>query len=142
MGVVPRELPRRLLLPRAVDEDDLLVAALRLDEPLLALRFALPLERPPVADCWRLELALRAALDAPAADRPRDFLLLVPDLLPLRDDARLLDFPRDFLALVAIDGLLGVVDEKCTSTIARIRHIRKSSVIARVSLACASGRIG
>lgn len=78
---------------------------------LLALRVALLFVRPAAAACDRLEPALRALLDALAADRPRDFLFFVPDLLALRDEARLLDFPRDFLALVAIDGLLGVVDE-------------------------------
>jgi hypothetical protein len=83
---------------------------------LVALRFVLVFERP---------LALRALLDALAADRPRDVFRFVPDFA-LREEAPLLAFPRDFLALVAINGLLGVVDEKSTSTIARIRHIRKS----------------
>ena len=55
----------------------------------------------------RPEDALRAA-DVPdaAADRPRDFVLFVLFLLPLRDELLPLprDFPRDFLALVAIDA--------------------------------------
>jgi hypothetical protein len=113
--VVLRELVLRFPdeRPRLVDEDDLLVAALRLDVLLPALRLALLLERPAAVTCDRLEPALRAPLEALAADRPPNFFFFVPDLLPLRarDDARLLDFPRDFLALVAIDGLLGVVDE-------------------------------
>ena len=103
-----RDVGRVLLLvarPRAFDED-LLADALRLDVLLLALRFALLVERPPAA-CDRLAPALRELLDALAADRPRDFLFFVADLPALRDEARLLDFPRDFLALVAIDGLLG-----------------------------------
>jgi hypothetical protein len=107
--------PRLLLACRVVDFPP---AALRLDVLLLALRFAPALDR---------LLALRVLPDALAADRPRDFLLFVPDFA-LRDEPLLPDFPRDFLALVAIDGLLGVVDEKSTSTIARIRHIRKSEL--------------
>jgi hypothetical protein len=108
----------RLLLACFVDD---FAVALRDDVLLLALRFAPALDR---------LLALRVLPDALAADRPRDFLLFVPDF-PLRDEALLPDFPRDFLALVAIDGLLGVVDEKSTSTIARIRHIRKSEFRSR-----------
>ena len=103
IGVVRREeleRPRLLLAcPRAVDED-LPLAALRLDVLLLALRLVLVPERLP---------ALRALAEAPAADRLRvDFLLFVPDFV-LRDEVLLPDFPRDFLALVAIDGLLGVL---------------------------------
>jgi hypothetical protein len=68
----------------------------------VALRLLPLLERAP---------ALRALPDALAADRPRDdFFFFVPDFA-FRDEAVLPDFPRDFLALVAIDGLLGVVDE-------------------------------
>jgi hypothetical protein len=107
----------RLLLPRfdvdafpLVEVDDFPLAALRVDEPLLALRFVLEALLP---IAWeRLEPALLALLDVLAADRPRDFLAFVPDLLALRDELLLLDFPRDFLALVAIGGLLGVVGRK------------------------------
>lgn len=56
-------------------------------------------------------LALRAVPDALAADRPRDDFFFFAPAFVLRDEAVLPDFPRDFLALVAIDGLLGVVDE-------------------------------
>jgi hypothetical protein len=113
IGVVLRDVLVRLPVarPRVVDEDDLLAAALRLDVLLPALRLVLLPDRPALAVCDRLEPALRELLEALAADRPRDFLFFVPDFPPLRDEARLLDFPRDFLALVAINGLLGVVDE-------------------------------
>jgi hypothetical protein len=118
-SIGPREdvvrVPLLVDRPPAVDVD-LAPVALRVDVSLLALRFVLVFERP---------LALRALLDALAADRPRDVFRFVPDFA-LREEAPLLAFPRDFLALVAINGLLGVVDEKSTSTIARIRHIRKS----------------
>lgn len=92
--------PRLLFaLPRVVV--DLPLAALRVEVLLVALRFALVVERP---------LALRMLLDVLAAERLRELVLFEPDFA-LRDEALLPDFPRDFLALVAIDGLLGVVDE-------------------------------
>jgi hypothetical protein len=88
---------------------DLAVAALRVELLLLELR--LDFVDPPVReDVERPDDALRVA-DIPdaAADRPRDFVLFVLFLLPLRDELlrdELLprDFPRDFLALVAIDA--------------------------------------
>ena len=84
-----------------------LVAALR-DVVVVALRFTLFAE---VLE--RVEDALLALLALPAAaDRPRDFVLFDLFLLPPRDEVALLDFLRDFLALVAIDALLGLVDEK------------------------------
>ena len=90
------------------------VAALRVELFELEPRFAVvdaPLrddieepddERP---DAERPDDALRAA-DVPDADadRPRDFVLFVLFLLPLRDELLPRDFPRDFLALVAIDA--------------------------------------
>jgi len=83
---------------------DLPVAALRVELALVAPRFLLVERLPPAADDERPEDALRA-LEAPAADAdlPRDFVLFVVFLLPLRERL-LLDFPRDFLALVAIDA--------------------------------------
>ena len=102
-------------LPAAAREPalDLDVAALRVELFELDPRFAVvdvPLrddmeeldERP---DDERPDDALRAD-DVPDADadRPRDFVLFVLFLLPLRDELLPRDFPRDFLALVAIDA--------------------------------------
>ena len=77
-----------------------MLAALRDDVLLPRL---LPAALPLFEDAERFVDALRVALDADAAERPRD-LLLVRFLLVLRDELFLLDFPRDFLALVAIDA--------------------------------------
>jgi hypothetical protein len=103
----------------------LALAALR-EELFAALLFEL--DRLFADEAGRDEDALRVLLEVPAADadRPRDFVLFGLFLLPLRFAAVLPDFPRDFLALVAIDALLGLVDGKTNSTIARIRHIRKA----------------
>jgi hypothetical protein len=102
-------------LPAAAREPELdLVAALRVELFVPEPRFAVvdaPLrddiedpddERP---EDERPDDALRAA-DVPDedADRPRDFVLFVLFLLPLRDELLPRDFPRDFLALVAIDA--------------------------------------
>ena len=109
--------PRRLFadLPVAALREDVVTALFLELEPLFADALLLAVE------------ALRALLPAPAdADRLRDFVLFDLFLLPPRVEAVLPDFPRDFLALVAIDALLGVVDRKTISTIARIRHIRKA----------------
>ncbi len=90
-------------------EFDFDVAALRAGRPEVEPRFAFAdvaprddLEEP---DDDRPDDALRAA-DVPDADadRPRDFVLFVLFLLPLRDELLPRDFPRDFLALVAIDA--------------------------------------
>ena len=72
--------------------------------------------------------------EADRADEPRDALdflpldrLLVLFLLALRDEARLLpDFPRDFLALDAIGDFSSKPVWMTHTTIAKIRHIRKS----------------
>ena len=88
------------------------VAALRVEVLVLEPRFAVvdaplrddieePAERP---DDDRPDDALRADVPDAAADRPRDFVLFVLFLLPLRDELLVRDFPRDFLALVAIDA--------------------------------------
>lgn len=82
------------------------VAALRVELFVLEPRFAdadVPL-RDEEPDDERPADALRAD-DVPDADadRPRDFVLFVLFLLPLRDELLPRDFPRDFLALVAID---------------------------------------
>lgn len=74
--------------------------------------------------------------DAERADIPRDALdflpldrLLVLLLLALRDEARLLpDFPRDFLALDAIGDFSSKPVWMTHTTIAKIRHIRKSEL--------------
>ena len=103
-------------LPAAAREPalDLDVAALRVELFVLEPRFAdadvpfrddmeeLDDERP---EDERPDDALRAD-DVPDADadRPRDFVLFVLFLLPLRDELLPRDFPRDFLALVAIDA--------------------------------------
>jgi hypothetical protein len=73
--------------------------------------------------------------EADRADEPRDALdflpldrLLVLFLLALRDEARLLpDFPRDFLALDAIGDFSSKPVWMTHTTIAKIRHIRKSN---------------
>ena len=117
MGAGTREALFRLPpdLPAAAREPelDLDVAALRVELFELEPRFAVvddpvrdDIEEP---DDERLDErpddALRAA-DVPDADaeRPRDFVLFVLFLLPLRDELLPRDFPRDFLALVAIDA--------------------------------------
>lgn len=118
MGAGTRDALLRLPpdLPAAAREPelDLDVAALRVELFELEPRFAdvdVPLrddmeepvdERP---DDDRPDDALRVA-DVPDADadRPRDFVLFVLFLLPLRDELLPRDFPRDFLALVAIDA--------------------------------------
>ena len=84
-------------------ELDLAVAALRVERVLLEPRLAF-VDAPPREDIERPDDALRVA-DVPdaAADRPRDFVLFVLFLLPLRDELLPRDFPRDFLALVAIE---------------------------------------
>ena len=71
--------------------------------------------------------------EADRADEPRDALflpldrLLVLFLLALRDEARLLpDFPRDFLALDAIGDFSSKPVWMTHTTIAKIRHMRKS----------------
>jgi len=106
----PPDFPAALREP----ELDFDVAALRVELLELEPRFAVdevPLredmeepddERP---DDERPDDALRAD-DVPDADadRPRDFVLFVLFLLPLRDELLVRDFPRDFLALVAIDA--------------------------------------
>jgi hypothetical protein len=92
-----------LLLPAADREPvlDLAVAALRVDVPLLALRFELP--APPRADdADRLADVLRELDPAADADFPRVFVLF--DLFFPLDALVLLDLPRDFFALVAIDA--------------------------------------
>jgi len=101
-------------LPAAAREPELAldVAALRVEVLVLEPRFAVvdaplrddieePAERP---DDDRPDDALRADVPDAAADRPRDFVLFVLFLLPLRDELLVRDFPRDFLALVAIDA--------------------------------------
>ena len=107
-------------LPAAAREPelDLEVAALRVELEVAALRVELVEldprfdddDAPPRDDIEeredeRPDDALRA-VDVPdaAADRPRDFVLFVLFLLPLRDELLARDFPRDFLALVAIDA--------------------------------------
>ena len=100
----PADLPAAARDP----ELDFAVAALRVELFELELRFAVDvplrddMEEP---DDERPDDALRAA-DVPDADadRPRDFVLFVLFLLPLRDELLPRDFPRDFLALVAIDA--------------------------------------
>ena len=118
MGAGTRDEPFRLPpdFPAALREPELDfdVAALRVElfelEPRLAVD-EVPLrddmeepvdDRP---DDERPDDALRAD-DVPDADaeRPRDFVLFVLFLLPLRDELLPRDFPRDFLALVAIDA--------------------------------------
>lgn len=107
---LPPDFPAALREP----ELDFDVAALRVELFELEPRFAVdevPLrddmeepddDRP---DDERPDDALRAD-DVPDADadRPRDFVLFVLFLLPLRDELLPRDFPRDFLALVAIDA--------------------------------------
>jgi hypothetical protein len=97
-------------LPAAAREPelDLDVAALRVELVELDPRFdddAPPRDDAEERDDERPDDALRA-VDVPdaAADRPRDFVLFVLFLLPLRDELLARDFPRDFLALVAIDA--------------------------------------
>jgi hypothetical protein len=97
---VPPDLPAAARDP----ELDFAGAALRVELFELEPRFAVDvplrddIEEP---DEERPDDALRAA-DVPDADadRPRDFVLFVLFLLPLRDEL----LPRDFLALVAIDA--------------------------------------
>ena len=118
MGAGTRDEPFRLPpdLPAAAREPELEreVAALRVELVAPEPRFVVvdaPLrddveepddERP---DEERPDDALRVAdLPDAAADRPRDFVLFVLFLLPLRDELLPRDFPRDFLALVAIDA--------------------------------------
>ena len=112
MGAGTRDVLFRLPLdlPAAAREPELDfdVAALRLElfaaEPRLDFVDA-PLRDDIEEPDERPDDALRAA-DVPdaAADRPRDFVLFVLFLLPLRDELLPRDFPRDFLALVAIDA--------------------------------------
>jgi hypothetical protein len=113
MGAGTRDELFRLLLdlPAAAREPelDLDVAALRVELVELDPRFfdddAPPRDDAEERDDERPDDALRA-VDVPdaAADRPRDFVLFVLFLLPLRDELLARDFPRDFLALVAIDA--------------------------------------
>jgi hypothetical protein len=140
MGAGTRDDDLRLLvdLPAATREPELAldVAALRVELLVLEPRFAVfdaPLRDDIEEPAERPDDALRADVPDAAADRPRDFVLFVLFLLPLRDELLARDFPRDFLALVAIDASPRVVDGTTTSTIARIRHIRKSVATAAQS---------
>jgi len=112
-----------LLLLADRDALDLPAAAFRVDVLPAALRFML--EPLLVDEADRPEDALRV-LVAPAADLPRELVLLDLFLFALFDEALLPDFPRDFFALVAIVASPRSRGSKTTSTIARIRHIRKS----------------
>jgi hypothetical protein len=78
------------------------VAALRVDGPLLALRFVLAAPPLRADDAERLEDALRELDAAADADFPR--VLVLFDLFLPRDALLLLVLPRDFFALVAIDA--------------------------------------
>lgn len=83
------------------------VAALRVELLVLAPRFAVvdaPLRDDIEEPAERPDDALRADVPDADAERPRDFVLFVLFLLPLRDELLARDFPRDFLALVAIDA--------------------------------------
>ena len=117
-----------LLLLAARGALDFPEAAFRVDVLPVALRFAL---EPRVDEADRPDDALRV-LVAPAADLPRELVLFDLFLVALFDEALLPDFPRDFFALVAIVASPRSRGSKTTSTIARIRHIRKSNSIAHL----------